>query len=51
MRSTCPKGRAHRAVIVRAADNAVALDLDGDGRESTGWVLLCYPLAASGVTG
>ena len=30
---------------------AVALDLDGDGRESTGWVLLYYHLAAFGVTG
>jgi len=36
-------------VVVRAADNAVALDLDGDGRESTGWVLLYYHLAAEGM--
>ncbi len=43
--------RFHRAVIVSTADNAVALDLDGDGRESTRWVLLYYHLAASGVTG
>ena len=38
-------------LIVRAADNAVALDLHGDGRESTGWLLLYYHPAASGVTG
>lgn len=36
-------------VIVRAADNAVALDLDGDGQESTGWVLLYYHLADDGL--
>jgi LasA protease len=36
-------------VVVRAADNAVALDLDGDGRESTGWVLLYYHLADNGL--
>jgi len=36
-------------LIVRAADNAVALDLDGDGRESTGWVLLYYHLADDGM--
>jgi murein DD-endopeptidase MepM/ murein hydrolase activator NlpD len=36
-------------VVVRAADNAVALDLDGDGRESTGWVLLYYHLADDGM--
>ncbi|HET7009877.1 MAG TPA: LysM peptidoglycan-binding domain-containing protein [Anaerolineales bacterium] len=36
-------------VIVRATDNAVALDLDGDGRESTGWVLLYYHLADEGL--
>jgi LasA protease len=33
-------------VIVRAADNAVALDLDGDGSEATGWVLVYLHLAA-----
>jgi len=38
-------------VIVRAADNAVVLDLDGDGHESTGWALLYYHLAASGANG
>ena len=27
-------------VVVRAADNMVVLDLDGDGHEATGWVLL-----------
>jgi hypothetical protein len=36
-------------VVVRAADNAVVLDLDGDGRESTGWVLLYYHVAAEGM--
>ena len=36
-------------LVVRAADNAVALDLDGDGRESTGWVLLYYHLADDGL--
>jgi LasA protease len=36
-------------VVVRAADNAVALDLDGDGRESTGWVLVYYHLADNGL--
>ncbi len=34
-------------VITRAARNAVALDLDGDGYEQTGWVLVYYHLAAS----
>jgi len=38
-------------LVVPAADNGVAQDLDGDGRESTGWVLLYYHLAAFGVTG
>jgi len=36
-------------LIVRASDNAVLLDLDGDGRESTGWVLLYYHLADDGL--
>lgn len=31
--------------IVRAADNAAALDLDGDGNEGTGWVLIFFHLA------
>jgi hypothetical protein len=35
-------------VIARAGDNAVVLDLDGDGRESTGWVLLYYHVAEAG---
>ncbi len=34
-------------VIARAERNAVVLDLDGDGFEQTGWVLLYYHLAAS----
>jgi murein DD-endopeptidase MepM/ murein hydrolase activator NlpD len=36
-------------VIARAGDHAVALDLDGDGRESTGWVLVYYHLADEGL--
>jgi hypothetical protein len=36
-------------VVVRAAVNAVVLDLDGDGRESTGWVLFYYHLAGEGM--
>jgi len=31
--------------IARAADNAVTLDLDGDGDEATGWVVVYYHLA------
>ena len=27
-------------IVVRAGENVAALDLDGDGRESTGWVLV-----------
>lgn len=34
-------------VIARAARNAVALDLDGDGYEQTGWVVVYYHLAES----
>jgi murein DD-endopeptidase MepM/ murein hydrolase activator NlpD len=36
-------------VIARAASNAVALDLDGDGLEQTGWVVVYYHLAESGL--
>jgi murein DD-endopeptidase MepM/ murein hydrolase activator NlpD len=36
-------------LIVRSADNAVVEDLDGDGNEQTGWVLLYYHLAGSDV--
>jgi hypothetical protein len=36
---------AASGVIARSGDNAIALDLDGDGYESTGWVLLYYHLA------
>jgi LasA protease len=32
-------------VIVRARDNAVALDLDGDGYEGSGWVIVYYHIA------
>ena len=35
--------------IVRAADHAVAVDLDGDGFEGTGWVVIYYHLASSGM--
>jgi len=34
-------------VVARAEMNAVVLDLDGDGYEQTGWVLLYYHLAES----
>jgi murein DD-endopeptidase MepM/ murein hydrolase activator NlpD len=34
-------------MIARAAHNAVVLDLDGDGYEQTGWVLVYYHLAES----
>jgi LasA protease len=33
-------------VIVRSDDNAVVLDLDGDGFEETGWVLFYFHVAA-----
>ncbi|HMK09834.1 MAG TPA: hypothetical protein VK449_12465 [Anaerolineales bacterium] len=36
-------------VIARADANAVALDLDGDGREQTGWVLVYLHLAQQGM--
>jgi LasA protease len=35
--------------VVRACDNVVALDLDGDGDESTGWVLVYYHIAGRGM--
>lgn len=34
-----------RAYVARASDNAVILDLDGDGLENTGWALLLFHLA------
>jgi LasA protease len=36
-------------VIARAANNAVALDLDRDGLEQTGWVLVYLHLAGEGL--
>ncbi|MBN2148605.1 MAG: M23 family metallopeptidase [Anaerolineales bacterium] len=36
-------------VIARATENAVALDLDGDGSEQTGWVVVYFHLADSGL--
>ena len=36
-------------IIVRAAANTVALDLDGDGREQTGWVVVYLHLAENGL--
>jgi LasA protease len=36
-------------VIVRAGHNVVALDLDGDGREQTGWVVVYLHLAREGL--
>lgn len=35
-------------VVVRSDHNTVALDLDGDGLEQTGWVLVYYHLADEG---
>jgi hypothetical protein len=32
--------------VVRARDNTVALDLDGDGDEGSGWVIVYYHVAA-----
>jgi hypothetical protein len=32
-------------VVVRAQDNTVALDLDGDGDEGSGWVIVYYHIA------
>jgi len=34
-------------VIVRSADAAVVLDLDGDGDERTGWVIFYYHIASN----
>jgi LasA protease len=36
-------------VVVRAADNIVVLDLDGDGRETTGWELFHLHIAEDGM--
>ncbi|HNT24244.1 MAG TPA: LysM peptidoglycan-binding domain-containing protein [Anaerolineales bacterium] len=36
---------ASPGLVVRSAYNAVALDLDGDGREQTGWVIVYMHLA------
>jgi hypothetical protein len=36
-------------LAVRAADSAVVIDLDEDGLEQTGWVLLYYHLARDGM--
>jgi hypothetical protein len=36
---------ASPGIIARSGDNTVLLDLDGDGKEQTGWVLLYYHLA------
>jgi murein DD-endopeptidase MepM/ murein hydrolase activator NlpD len=35
-------------MVVRSEDNVVALDLDGDGQEQTGWVLVFLHLADEG---
>lgn len=35
-------------VIARSGDSAVLLDLDGDGDERTGWVILFYHVATDG---
>jgi hypothetical protein len=36
-------------LVVRAGNNAVVLDLDGDGFEQTGWTLLYFHLADDGL--
>ena len=36
-------------IVVRAKDNVVALDLDGDGTEGSGWVLVYFHLADEGL--
>ncbi|MBL8095405.1 MAG: LysM peptidoglycan-binding domain-containing M23 family metallopeptidase [Anaerolineales bacterium] len=36
-------------VIVRADHNAVVLDLDGDGRETTGWTVFYFHIRAKGM--
>ncbi len=36
-------------IVVRADDNTVVLDLDGDGHEQTGWVLFHFHIAADGM--
>jgi hypothetical protein len=36
-------------VIARSMDNVVALDLDGDGYEGTGWVVVYFHLAEEGL--
>jgi LasA protease len=36
-------------VIARAANNVVALDLDGDGNEQTGWVVIYLHVAKEGM--
>jgi murein DD-endopeptidase MepM/ murein hydrolase activator NlpD len=36
-------------LVARAKDHAVALDLDGDGLEQTGWVLVYFHLADEGL--
>jgi murein DD-endopeptidase MepM/ murein hydrolase activator NlpD len=40
---------AAAGVVARAEANAVALDLDGDGREQTGWVIVYLHLARNGL--
>jgi hypothetical protein len=37
------------AMVVRARNHTVALDLDGDGSEQTGWVLVYFHLADAGL--
>ncbi len=36
-------------VVARAANNVVALDLDGDGNEGTGWVIVYFHMAKEGM--
>lgn len=39
---------AAQGLVVRSEDGEVVLDLDGDGKEQTGWVLLYLHIARSG---
>lgn len=44
--SSVPVRAVAPGVVARAGDSAVVLDLDGDGHEQTGWVLVYFHIAA-----
>lgn len=44
--SSVPVRAVAPGVVARASDSAVALDLDGDGLEYTGWVIVYFHIAA-----